>query len=40
MVTACTYNITMVHSEGVASDLVDQTEKTDVDAKATIPITP
>ena len=36
----CTYNITLVHSCGSGSDLVDETASTDVKADAKIPLTP
>ena len=40
--SSCTYSITMVHTEGTASDVVDETatNSPDVRPDITIPITP
>lgn len=40
--TGCTYSITMVHTEGTASDVVDETATNSPDIKPdiTIPLTP
>ena len=40
ILTSCTYSINMVHTEGTASDVVDETQspKADVDATASVPI--
>jgi len=35
--SACTYSINMVHTEGSASDVVDETDTPTVDLKASIP---
>ncbi len=41
-ISSCTYSITMVHTEGTASDVVDETATNSPDIKPdiTIPITP
>jgi len=38
--TACTYSITMVHTEGTATDVVDETQRADPDIKTdlTVPV--
>ena len=40
--TGCTYSITMVHTEGTASDVVDETatNSTDVSPDIKLPMTP
>ncbi len=35
---SCTYSITMVHTEGVATDVVDETQRADPDIKADVSI--
>jgi hypothetical protein len=39
LLTSCTYSITMVHTDGTATDVVDtnQTPKTDVSPEITVP---
>jgi len=36
--TGCTYSITMVHTEGSASDVVDETQRADPDVKTDLSI--
>jgi hypothetical protein len=38
--TGCTYSITMVHTEGVASDVVDETDTVSPSTSVTIPMSP
>lgn len=38
--TACTYNITMAHTEGTASDLIDDSDTPTANVTANVPITP
>lgn len=38
--TGCTYSITMVHTEGTASDVVDDTDTPSVTASTPNPTTP
>lgn len=42
LATSCTYNISMVHTEGQASDVVDDTTTTEAttNASANVPINP
>lgn len=35
---ACTYSITVVHTQGTASDVVDETQSAEPDIQADIPI--
>jgi hypothetical protein len=37
---SCTYNVSMVHSEGTSSDAIDTDQKTDPEITTTIPIKP
>ena len=39
LLSGCTYSITMVHTEGTATDVVDteQTPRTDISPQVTIP---
>ncbi len=34
--TGCTYSINMIHSEGNASDMIDENQKADADIKPNI----
>lgn len=36
--TSCTYSINMVHTQGHAEDVVDETQKADADVKPTLTI--
>lgn len=36
MLTACTYSITMIHTEGTATDVVDETQSTSAKVDPTI----
>ncbi len=38
--TACTYSINMVHTQGTATDVVDETQRADPDIQAdlTVPV--
>ena len=36
--TGCTYSINMVHTEGYADDVVDETQKADADVSPTLSI--
>lgn len=40
--SACTYSVTLVHTEGTASDVVDDTEniKADVSPTLSVPVSP
>lgn len=38
VLTSCTYSITMVHTEGQASDVVDETQTNTPDVKADVSI--
>lgn len=38
--TSCTYSITMVHTEGTATDVVDETATNQPSTSVTVPITP
>jgi len=40
--TSCTYNISMAHTEGTASDVIDDTQSNtpDVSPTITVPISP
>lgn len=38
ILTSCTYSITMVHTEGVASDVVDETQSAEPDVKGELNI--
>lgn len=40
--TSCTFNISMAHTEGSASDVIDDTQSNtpDVSPKITIPVSP
>lgn len=38
MATSCTYSITMVHTEGQASDVVDETATNSPDIKPTVSV--
>lgn len=38
ILTSCTYSITMVHTEGTASDVVDNNQKADGDVSPTVSI--
>jgi hypothetical protein len=38
--TGCTYSITMVHTEGVASDVVDDTDTVSPSTNVTMPMIP
>jgi hypothetical protein len=42
LLQSCTYSITMVHTEGTANDVVDETQSTQADIKPnlTVPLTP
>lgn len=40
MLTGCTYSITMVHTEGVASDVVDETDNISPSTNIKIPVKP
>jgi len=40
LLTACTYSITMVHTEGMASDVVDETATNTPSTSITVPVTP
>jgi len=42
LLSSCTYSITMVHTEGTASDVVDeqQTPSTTVSPNLTVPVKP
>lgn len=42
MCTGCTYSINMVHSQGEATDLIDETQSNepDVSPTITIPVSP
>jgi hypothetical protein len=37
-VTACTYSVNLIHTEGSASDVVDEDQKADADLQATVPL--
>lgn len=36
--TSCTYSITMVHTQGTATDVVDETQRADPDVKTDLSI--
>lgn len=36
VLTGCTYSITMVHTQGEATDVVDEVQRTDADIKPDI----
>ena len=38
LLSSCTYNITMVHTEGSASDLIDETSEQTADVKPNLTI--
>jgi hypothetical protein len=38
LLTSCTYSITMVHTEGSATDVVDETATNSPSTEATIPV--
>lgn len=38
LLCSCTYSITMIHTEGTASDVVDLNQKADADVDATVSI--
>jgi len=38
LLTACTYNVSMAHTEGTASDVVDTEQKSDADVSPTVNI--
>ncbi len=38
ILTSCTYNISMVHTEGQASDVIDTNQKADADVKPNVSI--
>ena len=38
LLSACTYSITMVHTEGTATDVVDNNQKADGDVSPTVSI--
>lgn len=38
LLTACTYSITMVHTQGEATDVVDEVQRTDADIKPNLSI--
>lgn len=40
MLTSCTYSITMVHTQGEASDVVDETATNTPSTSLSIPATP
>jgi len=42
LLTSCTYSVTLVHTEGTASDVVDETQRTDPSTTAdlNIPVKP
>lgn len=42
LLTGCTYSISMVHTEGSASDVIDETQSAhpSTDANLTIPLSP
>lgn len=40
MLTSCTYSITMVHTEGSASDVVDEQQTPTADVKPDIKVSP
>jgi hypothetical protein len=38
VIISCTYSITMVHTEGTATDVVDETQRADPDIKTNLSI--
>lgn len=40
ILNACTYSITMVHTEGTATDVVDETATNTPSTSVSVPITP
>jgi hypothetical protein len=40
ILTACTYSITMVHTEGSATDIVDENQTPTADVTASLPTIP
>lgn len=38
ILNGCTYSITMAHTEGQATDLIDEVQRTDADVKADLSI--
>jgi len=40
ILTGCTYSVTLVHTEGTASDVVDETQRADPDVSAQVDIPP
>lgn len=38
VLNGCTYSINMVHTEGVASDVVDETQRADADVRPSLTI--
>lgn len=40
IMTGCTYSITMVHTEGVASDVVDETDTITPSTNVNVPVKP
>lgn len=40
ILNSCTYSITMVHTNGQATDVVDEQQTPTADIKATIPVAP
>lgn len=38
MLSGCTYSVTLAHTEGTATDLIDETQRADPDVKADLSI--